>query len=140
MQSRRPLINSGKKSSSSASPSLRRNVPVRERQTQRLAAFTQSYPPGPSSSAVTTRAAARQLLARPDESDSETSEEEWGQRLIDNLEDILGIDLDGNGTSGSGHGLMDVAKAGEKGLVNYLEDATGLDIDGECHKNGESLL
>ena len=97
-----------KKSSSSASPSLRRNVPVRQ-----------------------------QLLARPDESDSETSEEEWGQGLIDNLEDILGIDLDGNGTSGSGHGLMDAGKAGEKGLVNYLEDATGLDIDGECHKNGE---
>ena len=53
--------------------------------------------------------------------------------MIDNLEGILGIDLDGNGTSGSGHGLVDVAKAGGKGLVNYFEDATGLDIDGKCH-------
>ena len=70
--------------------------------------------------------------ASPGGSDSGASvPEDWGQGLIDNLENMLGVDLDGNGTHGDGHGLMDELEAGEKQLVNLLEDMTGLDIDGE---------
>ena len=68
-------------------------------------------------------------------SDSGASEpEDWGQGLIDNLENMLGVDLDGDGTSGEGHGLMDELQAGEKQLVNMLEGVTGLDLDGEVEK------
>ena len=67
--------------------------------------------------------------------------------VVDVLENITGVDFDGDGKKGQGRGLVDGIEAvtgmdidgdGIKGvgLLNTLEDATGLDLDGDGTVNG----